>query len=125
MTSGCLRSAVRYPRSAFSLQRKQSALPQHILVELSPQAIAHDESRIRRVSDAKAFDRFLIQTAPRKILPCMSALGTLQVFLKKRAGAFVNVEQHSAKPGFLGFSRTGVACLGQGNAEFLRNRSYR
>ena len=110
--------------AAVLFPRKQPAFPQYFLVELAFQAVAQQESGIRRVANAKQPDRLFVQAPPGKILPGMCTLGPLEILLEKCTRSLVDFEQDSAQPGFLRLDRTAVIDFGQRDAQLLGDGSY-
>ncbi len=108
------------PRGFFP--RKQSALAQGIFVEFIFQAITQQEAGIGGVADAELRDHLLVQSASGEVFTGAGAFGTAQAFLKEGDRTLMDVEQLSAKTGFLGFAGRRVARFGKGHAEFLRDQ---
>src|SRR6185369_9253491 len=106
------RDNVRRLTSASLLPRKHAALPQHFFIELALQAVAQDKPRIRRKAEAEGVGHVFVQSPPDQIFARVRAFRPLQIFLEQGAGTLMDIEQHSAEPGFPGLSRTRVADLG-------------
>ena len=70
----------------------------------------------------KLRDHFLVEAAACEVFAGAGAFGAAQAFLKKRDGAFVDVEELAAQAGFFGFAGSGVTGLGQRNAQLLRDQ---